>query len=66
MRQTVRYGPSPGQATQKAERVSCEVFEKLRFVNVAEWKSGKALAEARANPELQASVQRLVNDPSCM
>ena len=30
---------------------------------MAEWKSGKALAEARANPEFQASVQRLVNDP---
>jgi heme-degrading monooxygenase HmoA len=35
----------------------------LRFVNVAEWKSAKALAEARANPEFQDSVQRLENDP---
>jgi heme-degrading monooxygenase HmoA len=35
----------------------------LRFVNVAEWKSEKALSGARANPEFQASVQRLVNDP---
>lgn len=35
----------------------------LRFVNVAEWKSEKALSNARANPEFQASVQRLANDP---
>ena len=35
----------------------------LRFVNVAEWASGKALEEARANPEFRASVQRLLDDP---
>jgi heme-degrading monooxygenase HmoA len=35
----------------------------LRFVNVAEWASGKALDQARANPEFRASVQRLLDDP---
>lgn len=35
----------------------------LRFVNVAEWASGKALDEARTNPEFRASVQRLLEDP---
>ncbi len=36
----------------------------LRFVNVAEWDSGKALAHAHANPEWQATVQRLLTDPN--
>jgi hypothetical protein len=35
----------------------------LRFVNIAEWDSGKALAQARANPEWRASVQQLLDDP---
>jgi len=35
----------------------------LRFINVAEWDSGKALDAARANPAWQASVQRLLDDP---
>lgn len=35
----------------------------LRFINVAEWDSGKALAEATANPEFRASVQRVLDDP---
>jgi len=35
----------------------------LRFVNIAEWDSGKALAQARANPEWLAAVQRLLDDP---
>src|SRR5262245_23479775 len=35
----------------------------LRFINMAEWSSGKALAKARANPEFLASVQRLIADP---
>lgn len=34
-----------------------------RFVNVAEWDSGKALDEAAANPQFRASVQRLLDDP---
>jgi heme-degrading monooxygenase HmoA len=52
----------PGFIRARMYRALIEDAE-LRFVNVAEWKSGKALAEARANPEFQASVQRLVNDP---
>jgi hypothetical protein len=35
----------------------------LRFINVAEWDSGKALDEARANPEWRASMQRVLDDP---
>lgn len=35
----------------------------LRFVNVAEWDSGTALARAQANPEWRASVQRTLDDP---
>jgi heme-degrading monooxygenase HmoA len=35
----------------------------LRFINVAEWNSGKALDHARANPEWRSSVQRLLDDP---
>jgi hypothetical protein len=35
----------------------------LRFVNVAEWDSGRSLDAARANPEWRASVQRVIDDP---
>lgn len=35
----------------------------LRFVNVAEWDSGKALDAARANPEWRSSMQRVLDDP---
>jgi heme-degrading monooxygenase HmoA len=35
-----------------------------RFVNVAAWDSGTALDAARANPEFQAAVQRMVEDPN--
>jgi heme-degrading monooxygenase HmoA len=35
----------------------------LRFVNTAEWDSGKDLAQARANPESRASMQRMLDDP---
>jgi heme-degrading monooxygenase HmoA len=35
----------------------------LRFINVAEWDSGKALDEARANPEWHASMHRVLDDP---
>jgi heme-degrading monooxygenase HmoA len=35
----------------------------LRFVNVAEWATGKALAQANANPEWLASVQEMLDDP---
>ncbi|MEC3980498.1 antibiotic biosynthesis monooxygenase family protein [Amycolatopsis sp. H20-H5] len=35
----------------------------LRFVNVAEWESGTALDQARANPEWRASMRRVIDDP---
>jgi hydroxylaminobenzene mutase len=35
----------------------------LRFVNIGEWDSGKALAKARGNPEWRASMQRMLDDP---
>jgi heme-degrading monooxygenase HmoA len=35
----------------------------LRFINVAEWASGKTLARAQANPEWLATVRRMLDDP---
>ncbi|MGH3768338.1 MAG: hypothetical protein ACRDTX_24835 [Pseudonocardiaceae bacterium] len=35
----------------------------LRFINVAEWDSGTALDQARANPEWRASMHRVLDDP---
>ena len=35
----------------------------LRFINIAEWESGNALARARRNPEWHAAVQRMHGDP---
>jgi heme-degrading monooxygenase HmoA len=35
----------------------------LRFINVAEWASGKALAEARKNAEWRGAVERMLDDP---
>jgi heme-degrading monooxygenase HmoA len=35
----------------------------LCFINVAEWDSEKALAEASANPVWRALVQRVLDDP---
>jgi len=35
----------------------------LSFVNVAEWSSGHALAQAQSNPNFRASVQRMIDDP---
>ncbi|MFJ2609352.1 antibiotic biosynthesis monooxygenase family protein [Streptomyces sp. NPDC091279] len=35
----------------------------LRFVNVAEWATGADLARARKNPEWQAFVQRMLDEP---
>ena len=52
----------PGFVRARMYRALADNAE-LRFVNVAEWKSEKALAKARASPEFQASVQRLANDP---
>jgi heme-degrading monooxygenase HmoA len=54
-----------GQPGFIGARMYCAFSEdaELRFINVAEWRSEKALAEARANPEFQASVGRLMSDP---
>jgi heme-degrading monooxygenase HmoA len=35
----------------------------LRFINVAEWGSGKALDAARADPQWRASMRRVLDDP---
>jgi heme-degrading monooxygenase HmoA len=35
----------------------------MRYINVAEWASGADLERGYANPEWQASVQRLLKDP---
>ena len=35
----------------------------LRFINVAEWNSGKALDAARANADWRTSMQRVLDDP---
>ena len=35
----------------------------MRFINVAEWASGRDLKQGYANPEWQASVQRMLTDP---
>ncbi|GAB3440667.1 antibiotic biosynthesis monooxygenase family protein [Actinophytocola sediminis] len=35
---------------------------RFRFINVARWASGTALADARKNPEWRASVQRMMDD----
>jgi (hydroxyamino)benzene mutase len=35
----------------------------LRFINVAEWASGKALAEARKNAQWRGAVERMLDDP---
>ncbi len=35
----------------------------LRFINVAEWGSWKALNEATATPEFRASTRRMLDDP---
>ena len=35
----------------------------LRFINMAEWSTGEALAKARTKPEFLTSVRRLMDDP---
>lgn len=35
----------------------------MRYINIAEWASGADLERGYANPEWQASVQRLLKDP---
>jgi heme-degrading monooxygenase HmoA len=34
-----------------------------RFVNIADWESGKALDAAREDPEWRAAVHRILDDP---
>ena len=34
-----------------------------RFINVAQWGTGKALDQALANPQWRADVQRFLDDP---
>ncbi|MGI5292111.1 antibiotic biosynthesis monooxygenase family protein [Nonomuraea polychroma] len=36
----------------------------LRFVNTADWESGRALDAARQNPEWRAAVHRILDDPN--
>jgi heme-degrading monooxygenase HmoA len=52
----------PGFVRARMYRATADDAE-LRFVNVAEWASGQALAAATANPEFRASVQRVLDDP---
>jgi hypothetical protein len=52
----------PGFVRARMHRSLLDDVE-LRFVNVAEWESGQALAQAQANPAWRASVQRLLDDP---
>lgn len=52
----------PGFVRARMYRALVDEVE-LRFVNVAEWESGKALDEARADPEFLASIQRVLDDP---
>ena len=54
----------PGFIRSRMYRSLIEDAE-LRFVNTAEWDSGKALAKARANPDWHASVQRSLTIRSC-
>jgi heme-degrading monooxygenase HmoA len=35
-----------------------------RFINVAEWESERALADAMAKPEFQDSLRRVLDDPN--
>jgi heme-degrading monooxygenase HmoA len=46
-------------------RMYCALADQAdpRFVNVAEWENREALDSATANPEWQASVRRMFDDP---
>jgi heme-degrading monooxygenase HmoA len=52
----------PGFIRARMYRSLVENVE-LRFINVGEWDSGKALDAARANPDWRASMQRVLDDP---
>ncbi|MEQ0563462.1 antibiotic biosynthesis monooxygenase family protein [Amycolatopsis sp. NEAU-NG30] len=53
---------APGFRRARMYRAMSERAE-ITFVNVAEWEAGTALDEARRNPQWQASVQRVLEDP---
>ena len=53
---------SPGFISARMHRSLVDEAE-LRFVNIAEWESGAALAGARANPAWRDSVRRMMDDP---
>jgi heme-degrading monooxygenase HmoA len=53
---------APGFVRARMLRAMSDQAE-LTFINVAEWATGTALDEARRNPEWQASIQRLLDDP---
>lgn len=44
-------------------RMYRSLVDELRFINIAQWDSGKALDAARANPDWRASMMRVLNDP---
>src|SRR5262245_8465745 len=52
----------PGFLRARMHRALADDAE-LRFVNVAEWDSGEALARALAIPEFHAYARRLLDDP---
>jgi heme-degrading monooxygenase HmoA len=52
----------PGFVRSRMHRALIDGAE-LSFINVAEWESGNALAEARSDPEWLASVQEMLKDP---
>ncbi|MEU4542104.1 antibiotic biosynthesis monooxygenase family protein [Nonomuraea dietziae] len=52
----------PGFIRARLHRSMIDEAE-LRFVNVAQWESGRQLEEALSRPEWQESAQRLLNDP---
>ncbi|MHA6758320.1 antibiotic biosynthesis monooxygenase family protein [Streptacidiphilus sp. PAMC 29251] len=52
----------PGFVRARLHR-SLGADDALRFVNVAEWDSERELADAQADPDWRASVQRMFQDP---
>jgi heme-degrading monooxygenase HmoA len=47
----------------RARMLQSLVDTELAFVNVAEWQSGNALAQAQANPVWQSTVRQMLADP---
>ncbi|HEY3472081.1 MAG TPA: antibiotic biosynthesis monooxygenase family protein [Amycolatopsis sp.] len=52
----------PGFVRSRLHRPLADAPE-VRFVHIAEWSSGTALDKATGNPEWQASLQRMFDDP---